>query len=95
MSNKYPTSLRKDMPGNIIEELSQLSYGQLILNCFRDPNSSCMVCVLSLEGDQVDGGIVNFPPVKFTITLKSMEIISYCTQNPMRYWCVFTVRVLQ
>lgn len=27
---KYPTSLRKDTPGNIIEELSQLSYGQLI-----------------------------------------------------------------
>lgn len=27
---KYPTSLSKDMPGNIVEEPRQLSYGQLI-----------------------------------------------------------------
>lgn len=47
-----------------------------------------------LEAGQVDGGFVNLPPGKFTITLRAWESLATVYKIQL-YWCVFTVRVLQ
>lgn len=48
----------------------------------------------SLEAGQVDGGFVNLPPGKFTITLSAWDSLATVYKLQL-YWCVFTVRVLQ